>query len=254
MQKVSNIISLLLLAVTGNCWRTLDDVIPLNESSLTHPAVICDAGSTGTRVFAFHIPASTGADTQPIIDLVGRTNRGLSEFAAAGDFRGASDSVIPLLMKGITRLGPDVPIYLFATGGVRSLDDKLKSKLWSSIASDIPAAIGKLHRGTFELRTVEGIDEALYGLISSNFLLSDLPLSNLAKTISHPVGVLDLGGSSLEVSLVGRDNIVGSHDDFLRTYKSLGLARFRERIRVKGDLKSCEFGNVRYQVASVIPF
>lgn len=245
MLTVSNVI-LLLLGTTVNSWRTIEDVVPLNHGSMVHPAVICDAGSTGTRVFAFHVPISPDADPQPVIDLIGRTNRGLSEFAVVGDFRGASESVIPLLMKSITRLGPDVPIYLFATGGVRSLEETVKSTLWSTIAADIPAAIGSIHRGTFELRTVEGIDEALYGLISSNFLLSDLPLSNLGNVISQPVGVLDLGGSSLEVSLVGRDNIVGSHDDVLRTYKSLGLSQFRERVRVKDVLRSCEFGNVRF--------
>ena len=239
------ILFLALCSKPSTGWYIVEDLSPLQAETFEHPAILCDAGSTGSRVFALHVPKSSNmSSTEPVVELIGRTTIGLAEFAMKGSFELAADSILPLLIKGITRLGPSAPIYIFATGGVRVLKNSIKDRLFASMRDDLGRTLADKHTGALSLRTVDGIDEALYGLLASNYLLGDVAASNLSIPLKDPIGVMDLGGSSLEVSLVGEDQIVGTSDDILVSYKSLGLTQFRERLQILDETGTCRFETV----------
>lgn len=214
------------------------------------PAIVCDAGSTGSRVFSFYL-SSNGNTTNSYevkINNLGKTPVGLSWYAEHGMLRNASDLLVPLLAHGVRMLGPDTPIYILATGGVRSLTNSLKNELWHVLKLELKSALSNLHKGLMHLRTLDGTDEAFFGLLASNYILGEMSLADLEKPMNDPVGILDLGGSSLEVSSAGDDQIIGTRDDILISFKSLGLERLRSRISAE---PFCDFGTVcrRYLTA-----
>ena len=226
-------------------WTPKDNLTPLQPGTYYHAALICDAGSTGSRVFAFYVPSERLNSLHDVeVELMGRTQVGLSAYAGSGSVRNASDSLLPLLRKGIDRLGASVPIFVFATGGVRALEDTVKQALWASMKRDLTSALQAVHSGSLSVRTVDGLDEALFGLLSSNYLLSDMTVNDIGSPLISPVSVLDLGGSSLEVSLVGPDKIAGSNDDVLISFKTLGMSQFRERVSIVDGAGACNFGTV----------
>lgn len=208
-----------------------------------YPAIVCDAGSTGSRVFSFYL-SSNGNSTNSYdvkIKNLGKTPVGLSWYAENGMFRNASDSLTPLLAHGLRMLGPETPIYILATGGVRSLTNSLKEELWHVLNLELKSALSNLHKGLMHLQTLDGTDEAFFGLLASNYILEQMSLADLEKPMKDPVGIVDLGGSSLEVSSAGDDQIIGTHDDILISFKSLGLERLRSLIF---EEPFCEFGTV----------
>jgi hypothetical protein len=149
-------------------------------------------------------------------------------------------------VQGLEILAENAPIYILATGGVRSLANSVKEVLWKELTRDLLGALAGVHKGTLHMQTLEGTDEALFGLLASNYIISSMDLSALGKPIEDPLGILDLGGSSLEVSIAGPDKIIGSDDDVLIIFKSLGLDKLRDLV-VPGD-GSCLFGTVRFNL------
>lgn len=215
-----------------------------NADEFKNPAIVCDAGSTGSRVFAFYLLRNglTHQSYQVKAKSLGKTSVGLSVFAEKGQFREASESLAPLLLQGLRKLGNETPIYILATGGVRSLHNSVKEELLESLKRDLGSSLSEeLHTGILALQTLEGTDEALFGLLASNFILGKLPLGDIGKPIPDPFGILDLGGSSLEVSSAGEDGIIGTQDDVLISFKSLGLEKLKQAVLPN---KVCEFGTV----------
>jgi len=225
----------------------------LSPESFIYPVMICDAGSTGSRVYAFHVPKLNGVPMkQPTVELLGRSERGMSEFAELNLFHNASETIIPFLRRGLKRLGSNVPIYVFATGGVRSLNSEKQAKLWEVLRADIELTLSGVHNATLSLMALDGIDEALYGLLSANYLLNDYIYETHPVSESVGVGVLDLGGSSLELSLVGPDLQAGTDDDVLISFKSLGLQQFRKRVEELDSQGVCRFETVCSILSHVI--
>ncbi len=236
---------LLRILLAEGSWNIVVDIQPLANGTFRNPVIICDAGSTGSRVYAFHVPLRNYShEEHPVVELLGRTETGLSEFASAGLFQNASTSILALIQRGINRLGPNVPVYIFATGGVRSLDQNVRQKLWESMKSDLGKALSQVHAGMLSIRVVDGADEALYGLVSSNYLVGDLSPQNVTGSLLAPVGVLDLGGSSLEMSLVGDDLRAGTDDDLLISFRSLGMFKFRNKVEQSDPSGYCRFESV----------
>jgi hypothetical protein len=97
------------------------------------------------------------------------------------------------------------------------------------------------HTGSLRLAAVHGNDEALFGLLSANYLIGDATASSMTGPIDQPVGVFDLGGSSLELSMAGGDKIIGSDDDVLISFRSMGLQQMRDRMKAKDSERLCSF-------------
>jgi len=225
-----------------NIWKAHEATESLDETQLDHPAIVCDAGSTGSRIFAFYVLKQDSSDgTEKVsVELMGRSGIGLSEFAKSGTFDEATKSIAPFISKGIKRLGPNVPIYVFATGGVRQLPQELRQRLWEHLRVSLPSSFPD-HAGRIDLQILDGDDEAFFGLLSANYLVNDVPLGDIKGPLTDPVGVLDLGGSSLEVAVAGDDRIVGSHDDVLISFTGLGLRKVWDRLIERNATTQCLF-------------
>lgn len=160
-----------------------------HPTGFRHPAIVCDAGSTGSRVFGFYVPLNeSGVEEEVQVELLGTTSIGISVYAQDGLYDEAADSVLTPLREGIRLLGAEVPIYIFATGGVRSLEEHTKEQLWVLISRRLEDKLKDVHRGPISLRTLDGVDEALYGLLSSNYLLNGISSDELADPLLSPVG------------------------------------------------------------------
>lgn len=226
-------------------WSALEPNTSIIEYDFHHPAILCDSGSTGSRVFAIHVPfRQNQTGIFPVVELLGRTEVGISELARNGMFERAPESLSPLILRGIARLGASAPIYVFGTGGVRSLSTTVRTQLMGAIQRGLLERLSDVNHGPIHVRTVDGIDEALYGLLAANFLLNSVSIQNLTSPLASPIAVMDLGGSSLEVALVGDDMVAGTADDVLVSFKSLGLVAFRDKMHVATSERPCRFENV----------
>ena len=225
----------------AHIWEVKDIAEPLRVDSVSHPAIICDAGSTGSRVFAFYVLDHDGStEGNVVVELMGRSSIGLSEFADSLNFEGASETILPFISKGISRLGNKTPIYIFATGGVRQLPEIVRESLWENLTTKLHGVF-EAHQGALHIKVIDGDDEALFGLLSANYLLNDLPLSHINLPLSAPVGVLDLGGSSLEIAIAGDDRVVGTHDDILISFQNLGLKKMWLKLADMNVTSHCLF-------------
>ena len=126
------------------------------------PALVCDAGSTGTRVYAFSIQNDRRVDFK----LIGKMTPGLSTFAVEKNLPAAADELAVLLAQGLTMLGPETPIHVLGTGGVRSLPEAAQAELWR----DLRQLLSLKFKGQLKLTAIHGTYEAFYGLVSANYL------------------------------------------------------------------------------------
>ncbi len=231
-----------LVTVRSSIWQAHEGTDQLDEEQVHHPAIVCDAGSTGSRIFAFYVLKTEQSDEigKVVVELMGRSSVGLSEFAKSEAFDEAANSITPFITKGINRLGRNVPIYVFATGGVRQLPQESRDHLWKHLGISLSERFSD-HMGEINLQVLDGDDEALFGLLSANYLVHNISLRDINSPLSDPVGVLDLGGSSLEVAIAGDDQIVGSHDDVLVSFTSLGLRKMWDKLVSTNSSTVCLF-------------
>lgn len=161
-------------------------------------AVVFDAGSTGSRVHVY----SFGDDMELIpingvgIELAMRVKPGLSAYAdnpeeAASSLKQLLQSAVEVVPEAAR---PVTPVRLGATAGLRQISDVKANK--------ILAAVRKLISGTtafkFEkgwVSVLEGRQEGSFMWITVNYLLS-----NFGKSYPSTVGVVDLGGGSVQMA------------------------------------------------------
>lgn len=164
----------------------------------TQYAVVFDAGSTGSRVHVY----SFGGDMELIpingvgIEFAKKVKPGLSAYADNPEE--AADSLKQLLQSAVEVVPeaarPVTPVRLGATAGLRLISDVKANK--------ILAAVRKLIAGTtafkFEkgwVSVLEGSQEGSFMWITVNYLLS-----NFGKSYPSTVGIVDLGGGSVQMA------------------------------------------------------
>jgi len=171
------------------------------------PAVVCDAGSTGTRIYAFQ------ENSEKVeMKLIGKITPGLSAFSVEKNLVGLVEALAPLINEGLEILG-SASLHLLGTGGVRSLPPAEQTELWRELKRLLIPRLSPGFSGV-TLNSIHGTAEAFYGLVSADYLFPGF-------------GVLDLGGSSAEIAHAGADGILGSADDVLVTHGNLGTEKMR---------------------------
>ncbi|XP_047172097.1 nucleoside-triphosphatase-like [Vigna umbellata] len=182
----------------GNNLLSNRKVFLKEEENLSSYAVIFDAGSTGTRVHVFHFDQNL--DLLRIgnnLEFLARVTPGLSSYADHPEK--AAQSLIPLLEAAENvvpeDLHPKTPLMLGATAGLRLLE--------GNAAENILQAVRNLfkNRSTLNLQSddavaiIEGTREGSYLWLAVNYLLR-----RLGKRFSKTVGVVDLGGGSVQMA------------------------------------------------------
>lgn len=160
--------------------------------------VIIDAGSTGSRV---HVLAYRSTAGLPQLDWARmasmKATPGLSSFAAHP--RGAGLSLAPLLEFARRRVPREswgeTEVRLMATAGLRLLD--------SAVAESILQSCREVLRGSgFQFQdewatVISGAEEGIYAWVAANYALG-----TLGGDPNDTTGIIELGGASVQVTLV----------------------------------------------------
>ncbi|KAL2320436.1 hypothetical protein Fmac_029405 [Flemingia macrophylla] len=167
------------------------------NTSTTSYAVIFDGGSTGTRVHVFHF--NQNLDLLPVNDTLEfykKISPGLSSYE--DDPEEAAETLIPLLEEAESlvpeELRANTPVRLGATAGLRLLDGNASEEILQAVR-DMLSNESSLNVQSDAVAILEGSDEGSYMWVAMNYLLG-----NLGKNLSQTVGVVDLGGGSVQMA------------------------------------------------------
>lgn len=178
--------------------------------------IVIDAGSSGTRVFAYTwqtsehgipsvrmIPASAAPHKIPRKTLPNRrayhrveTEPGLAAYS--NDIQGIPDKALFPLIDWASAVVPkwkrkSTPVFLFGTAGMRKLPIQEQDEILLAVRKALENSEFQFEPEWAQILT--GTDEGMFGWIAVNFLGGTLRSASTKPTI----GILDLGGSSLEV-------------------------------------------------------
>ncbi|KAJ9558908.1 hypothetical protein OSB04_013522 [Centaurea solstitialis] len=159
------------------------------DPALNRYAVIFDAGSSGSRVHVYCFDQN--------LDLVHMVKSLRFSFRYANDPKGASDSLRPLIEKAEKAVPEDMrrstPVKLGATAGLRQLGFDESEKILRAVKEVLKES--KLKADDKWVSVLDGTQEAAYQWVSINYLLK-----TLGKKYSDTVGVVDLGGGSVQMA------------------------------------------------------
>ncbi|RWR73016.1 putative apyrase 7 [Cinnamomum micranthum f. kanehirae] len=210
--KISIIITVNMVIVIGLYYVFRPDKAHTTSSFFT---VVLDSGSTGTRVDVYEWSRNIRSIHNLPIMLHSlpdnstrsplrhdachyhcmQTEPGLDKFVH--NFSGISTALEPLLQWAELQIPPqrhkETPVFLLATAGLRRLPSEDADWIIEN-AMDVLRRHQFMYRRSW-VRVLSGKEEAYYGWVALNYKLGRLGNSLEVPTL----GVLDLGGSSLQV-------------------------------------------------------
>ncbi|PSC71682.1 putative apyrase 7 [Micractinium conductrix] len=183
--------------------------------------LVIDAGSSGTRMYAYTWRDGAGAGGAPALAAVPstaaphkvprralpgkrayqrvETEPGLDRFL--GDEAGLEERALGPLLEWAAAVVPRrqwarTPVFLFGTAGLRKLSEQQQAEL-------LQVARRVLGGSAFRFqppwaRIISGTDEGVFGWVALNYLEGRLQAA--AGGAADTLGALDLGGSSMEVT------------------------------------------------------
>ncbi|KAK4478232.1 hypothetical protein RD792_017515, partial [Penstemon davidsonii] len=159
-------------------------------------AVIFDAGSSGSRVHVFCF--NEQLDLVPLgneLELFLQRKPGLSGYA--NDPEAAANSLSDLLTKAEAvvplELRSNTPVRIGATAGLRMLGGDRSDNILQAVR-DFLKNKSSLKSKADWVKVLDGNQEGAYLWVTINYLLG-----NLGKKYSSTVGVVDLGGGSVQM-------------------------------------------------------
>lgn len=161
-------------------------------------AVVFDAGSTGTRVHVYSF--GDNMELIPIngvgIEFAKRVKPGLSAYAdnpeeAANSLKELLQSAVEVVPEAAR---PVTPVRLGATAGLRRISDVKADKILAAVRKLIPSTSAFKFKESW-VSVLDGSQEGSYMWITANYLLS-----NLGKSYPNTIGIVDLGGASVQMA------------------------------------------------------
>ncbi|KAL2493978.1 apyrase 2 [Forsythia ovata] len=230
--------------------------LPINSFDLLNVgsnnyAVIFDAGSTGSRVHVFSFDQNL--NLLPIgndFELLVTTTPGLSSYA--DDPKAAADSLKPLLQKAEAAVPKQfhstTPVRVGATAGLRLLNSDASERILEAVRELLKNECTLNYRAEW-VSILDGSEEGAYLWVAINYLLG-----TSGKNYSSTVGVVDLGGGSVQMAYaiskesaakapmakdayVLEKNIVGTtYHLYSHSYLNYGLKAARaQNLKLSGD-------------------
>uniref|UniRef100_A0A7S4K752 Uncharacterized protein n=1 Tax=Odontella aurita TaxID=265563 RepID=A0A7S4K752_9STRA len=172
--------------------------------------IICDAGSTGTRLYVYRLDDERG-DVQ--IQEGPKAVPGLS----AQSRETVGPYLLPSVLEASEMIPPEhraaTPVHLYATAGMRFLPEEEQKALYDAAFGSLTSSSAVPFRVEREnLRTIDGDDEGYFAALAVNYLAGRLgsDLNILAAEEGTAVdwdadwqdplvGALDLGGASAQI-------------------------------------------------------
>ncbi|GAB6024343.1 hypothetical protein CHUAL_009512 [Chamberlinius hualienensis] len=170
-------------------------------------AIMMDAGSTGSRILVFTFNKSpTDGSLKLVNEFYKEIKPGISSYhenpqQAADTIRGLFNDA-----KGLIPVDrwPSTTASLKATAGLRLLPGHKAENLLNAIREVFLTSGFRTSSDSVEI--IDGVSEGLYSWTTINFLLDKLNSNNLSDTVA----VLDMGGGSMQLSLVPIDPLTSS--------------------------------------------
>ncbi|KAK9951731.1 hypothetical protein M0R45_007167 [Rubus argutus] len=160
-------------------------------------AVIFDAGSSGSRVHVFSFDHNL--NLLPIgkdLELFLQTKPGLSAYAT--NPRAAAESLSDLLRDAEAAVPEDLrsftPVRVGATAGLRALEGDASDRILQAVR-DLLKQRSSLNSRPDSVTVIDGTQEGSFQWVTINYLLG-----NLGRKYSDTVGVVDLGGGSVQMA------------------------------------------------------
>ncbi|KAL1211570.1 Apyrase 1 [Cardamine amara subsp. amara] len=160
-------------------------------------AVIFDAGSSGSRVHVYCFDQNL--DLVPLendLELFLQLKPGLSAYP--NDPRESANSLVTLLDKAEAsvprELRPKTPVRVGATAGLRALGHKASENILQAVR-ELLKDRSRLKTEANAVTVLDGTQEGSYQWVTINYLLK-----TLGKPYSDTVGVVDLGGGSVQMA------------------------------------------------------
>ncbi|XP_047964201.1 apyrase 2-like isoform X1 [Salvia hispanica] len=160
-------------------------------------AVIFDAGSSGSRVHVFCF--NKQLDLVPMgdeLELFVQLSPGLSAYAK--DSEAAAKSLSELLEKAEAAVPEELrsitPVKVGATAGLRQLEGDASDKILQAVRDYLRKKSSFKSKDDW-VTVLDGNQEGAYQWVTINYLLG-----NLGKEYSGTVGVVDLGGGSVQMA------------------------------------------------------
>ncbi|KAM3690482.1 hypothetical protein ACB098_09G127800 [Castanea mollissima] len=224
------LISFVLFIMPVNNSASLSDFrnrkVPSDRDSPRSYAVIFDAGSSGSRVHVFCFDHNLqlvhiGKD----LELFKQLKPGLSAYA--NDPREAANSLQTLLDQAQAvvpkDLRPKTPVRVGATAGLRALKGDASDQILQAVR-DLLKHRSSLKSEANGVAVIDGTQEGSYQWVTINYLLG-----NLGKEYSNTVGVVDLGGGSVqmayaisETDAANAPKISGGEDTYVKEMHLMG--------------------------------
>lgn len=195
---------------------------------------VCDAGSTGTRLYVFQLDVDQ-ATAKSI--FVKKTKPGLSSYA-----ENPAEAVPPLL-KLLIEGSQSIPeatrsttsLSILGTAGVRLLSPEKQNSTWKAVKDGLLAAqTFPFLKMQLEGRTASGEEEGIWALYNANFLTKRMSDTLLSLGKDAPLGLMDLGGSSTQISIPSLTAEKGTplgKGAFVHSYLGFGMTYIREQMR-----------------------
>ena len=176
-------------------------------------AVIFDAGSSGSRVHVFSFDKTLQlVKVGNELEVFVQKKPGLSSYAL--NPKEGADSLRSLLEVALTSVPADqhssTPVLLGATAGLRLLPGDQSKNLLKEVDTLLQESAFKFKPESW-VSIIDGTQEGSYQWVTVNYLLS-----RLGKAFDRTVGIVDLGGGSVQMAYAISD------DDFVRAPKPRG--------------------------------
>lgn len=208
---------------------------PASTGGTVKYGLVFDAGSSGSRVHVYSWRVGGGGPKNEfdlIADDLMKIKPGLSAHKATPNEAGAS--LRPLIAHAKEKVPADLvaetPVFLMATAGLRMVGETVKDQILASVCTELRSS-GFLFRCEWAT-LLSGQEEGLYGWVTVNYLLESL----YPPATKAPVGVIDLGGGSVQVVFAGKgaglkhmDFGGRTHDTYIKSHLGFGLDEARKR-------------------------
>lgn len=174
-------------------------------------ACMIDAGSSSSKEHIYKLE-SPSKEHYPVPELFliadNVVKPALGKLIEETDIKNHLNSLFDFCESGIKNITNNkvntesIPFYLLATAGLRTLDIEVQKKIINIVRDSIKER-KFLFKNDYWAKVLTGAEEGIFGWIAINYLTKAIIENNKEKKIkNNSHGVLDLGGSSLEITFL----------------------------------------------------